>query len=159
MRSASSASQATVFKKKSWLPSKDRSWLLAKSASPKAATRPSFGGGAASSDGLAEDEGEAAGESEVATAGDAAGDGEGEAAVTGTVATAPSEIGPRVSLPESIWMGSFSVRSVSAQEAAAVSTRFCAVTPDGPSVAAFTLRAVWNAVISRKSLVISWYGY
>src|SRR5215468_6928513 len=125
MRSASSASQATVFKKKSWLPWKPRSAFEAKSLSPKAATRPS--GAFFSSSGDGEGDGDAPGEAE----GEAAGEGEGDGLGDGpfTVTTAPSETGPFASLPSSYWIRPFKARSVSAHDSGEVSTRFWAETP------------------------------
>src|SRR6185369_15829507 len=145
MRSASWASQATEFMKRSRLPWKLSSVLVAKSLSPNTATRPSFFGAASSG------EGEAVG----ATDGDGEGDG---VADTVTVATAPRLMGPFLSLPSSNCTGAFRVRSVSAQEAGEVFTRSCAKTPSMVPVLACTRRAWWKAVMTRKPRVISWYG-
>src|SRR5687767_3873465 len=109
-----------------------------------ATTRPSRAGGA----GDGEDSGE----------GDAPGDGSGAGgAATGTVATAPSAIGPFRSSSSAL-IGSFRPRSVSAQDAGEVCTRFCATIPGAAVVAACRLRASWKAVITRNPRVISWKG-
>jgi len=56
-------------------------------------------------------------------------------------------------------MSPLSVRSLSAHERGEVCSRSCTLTPAFDSLPAARLRAVWKAVITRKSLVISWYGY
>ena len=130
---------------------------MAKSLSPKPATRPSRLG--APSSGEAEGEGTGdveAGEAEAAGLGAALAAGAGRLAVT--VATAPSEMGPFLSLPSSICTGGFRVRSVSAQEAGEVRTMSCANTPSTVPLPACMLRASWKAVITRKPRVISWVG-
>ena len=149
MRSASSASQATAFRKKSWLPWMPRREFEAKSESPTATTRPS---GAFGSSGAGDGAGEAAG--------DGAGDGVGVGAGVGplTVATAASEIGPIRSLPSSNLIGPLRPRSVSAHDRSDVFTRSCAVTPSTVPFPACTLRAAPKTVDRRKFWVIGWYG-
>src|SRR5262245_50245943 len=118
-RSTSSASQATVFKKKSWFPWKPRSAFEAKSLSPKAATRPA--GACCASSGDGEGDGDAPGDAD----GEAAGEGEGDGLGDGpfTVTTAPSETGPVASLPSSDWIRPVKARSGSAHASGEVSTR------------------------------------
>ena len=114
MRSASSASQATMFRKKSWLPWKPRSAFDAKSASPIATTRPSVAFGSSGARATAR----------------ARASGVGAGAGPFTVATAASEIGPLRSLPSSNLIGSLSVEVASPPRTAReVFTRFWAVTP------------------------------
>src|SRR2546426_10851090 len=101
MRSTSSASQATVLRKKSWFPWKPRRELLAKSASPTTTTRPSGAFGASPS-----------------APGDGAGEGDGVGAGEGPriVATAAREMGPRRAFFSSKTTRPLGVRAAPAQD-------------------------------------------
>ena len=132
MRSASSASQATVFRKKSWLPWKPSSALLAKSASPTATTRPS---GAFGSSSRAREGG---GRRRAGRRRRGRRRGGRPLSRSRPRRARPAPCGP---CPRRTAIEPLSVRSLSAQDCAEVLTRSWALTPSTLPLPASTLRA------------------